>query len=244
MKKYSQYLNQLYNNKLLYERSIKPELKNNINRLKEVNDFKGILKEINIIISDIVLLSKNIQYDNIRYTINDNEIEINYTPELSALLLNFKNILIDLQDDWDLMNKIFQDGYRDIFLEITLKGKFNQIDILNGLPNFMKGLGLGQKIYKKLIKDFNFISSFYGVEPSIDSDMVWNKIVDDKEIYSFINDNNFVSFWNDIEFDTIIKKLKEFYKISGNKIYDNDFCIKYNMTQEELEKIIVINEKI
>ena len=45
---------------------------------------------------------------------------------------------------------------------------FNKIDILNGLPNFMKKLGLGKKIYKKLIKDFGYISSFSGYNPSIE----------------------------------------------------------------------------
>ena len=143
----------------------------------------------------------------------------------------------------EIINKIFQDGYRDLFLDIEIhKENLNKIDVLNGLPNFMKILGLGKKIYKKLIKDFNYISSFYGYNPSIDSDLVWNSVLDDNEVYSFINDNNIISFWNEYEYDEIIEKLKEFYKIPGEMFFDDDFLKKYNLNENELKQIIVQKE--
>jgi hypothetical protein len=70
-------------------------------------------------------------------------------------------LVIYLTDE--VHQRIFGDGYDDIYLEIEIDSELlNRIDIINGLPNFMKGIGLDKKIYKKLIKDFGFISSFNG----------------------------------------------------------------------------------
>jgi hypothetical protein len=154
-----------------------------------------------------------------------------------TLLKAFEAQIFNLDDE--LVNKIFNDGYQDLFLEITLdQNNLNKIDILNGLPIFMKNIGLGKKIYKKLIKKINYVSSFYGYEPSIDSDMTWLSILNDKEIYSFINDNNIISFWNEYEYGEIIEKLKLFYEHDGVKTFDDDFLLRYNLTDKKIEEIL------
>ena len=66
----------------------------------------------------------------------------------------------------------------------------------------MKYIGLGKKIYKKIIKDFGFISSFDGYEPSLDSSMVWESLANDKEIFTFTNDENIISFWYELNYET------------------------------------------
>ena len=109
---------------------------------------------------------------------------------------------------------------------------------MNGLPLFMKGLGLGKKIYKKLICDFGYISSYDGYEPSLDSSMVWESIVNDKELFTFSNDENLISFWNELEYETIIEKLKEFYEHKGNVQFDDDFLAKHNLTDLNLEELL------
>lgn len=235
---YKKYLEQFNINKELYEKSISSEIKSNIKRFNEVGDFKSLLNDLYKIIDNIKKLSLNIDYVDIKYKKENDELEIHYTTELNSLLSNFDVLLFDLYDNDVIMNKIFQDGYKDMFLEIKLSGIFNQLDILNGLPNFMKKLGLGQKIYKKLIKDFDYISSFYGIKPSIDSDMVWDKIADDKEIFTFLNDNNIICFWSDYKYENIIKILKEFYKHKGVIILDDDFCKKYNINTKNFLKNI------
>jgi len=238
MKNYTLYLNQLKLNQKLYELSMSKEKKEEINKLKQTEDFKIIIKEITLLIQKIKNSAKNIYYDDIRYQIIDDAIEIHYDANTSALLNTLKEVLFGLYENDEIMEKTFDGGYREMFLEISIDKNLNKIDILNGLPIFMKNIGLGKKIYKKLIKDFNYMSSFQGYEPSIDSNMVWDTIFDDKEIYSFSNDDNFISFWNDYSFDKIIEILKTFYKQSGNQIYDDDFLSKYKLTDIKLSNLI------
>jgi hypothetical protein len=116
----------------------------------------------------------------------------------------------------------------------------NRIDIMNGLPNFMKGIGLGKKIYKKLIKDFNYISTFDGYEPSIDSSMVWESLAKDDDIFTFTNDENIICFWNDYSYNDTIEKLKYFYKDSdiNNAQFDDTFLNRYNLTDDSLGEIL------
>ena len=208
-----------------------------IKRFRETNDFKSILNEINILINKIRTECINLDYIDIKYRLHNNNIEIRYNSELNALLNTLNEILYGLYDNNDIMDKIFQDGYRDLFLNIDLHHQ-NKIDINNGLPNFMKNLGLGKKIYKKLIKDFNYITSFYGYNPSIDSNMVWDTILSDENIFSFTNDDNIISFDKDYSFGDIVRELKIFFKIKGNKVFDDDFLKKYHLTDDQLKILL------
>jgi hypothetical protein len=105
----------------------------------------------------------------------------------------------------------------------------------------MKNKKLGIKIYKKIIKDFGFISSLYSDDASFDSNLVWYSILKDKEIYSFINGYNIISFWNEYDFDDIVLNLKEFFEKSGKIIIDDDFLIKYSLNEETfIEKYLNI----
>jgi hypothetical protein len=109
------------------------------------------------------------------------------------------------------------------------------------MPKFIKGIGLGKKIYKKLIKDFGYLSTFNGFEPSTDSSMVWNSIVKDAEIYSFVNNNNIISFWNKFNYNKLIDKLIEFYKNDSTSYqFDDDFLNEYNLTEDQLLKLIIV----
>ena len=88
--------------------------------------------------------------------------------------------------------------------------------------------------YKKLIKDLNFLSSLSGYQPSINSNMVWSSILDDKEIYSFLNGDNIISFYHTYSYKKICDKLKTFYEYKNSKIIlDDDFCIRYNIQDRD-----------
>lgn len=238
MRTYKEYLERIEHINKLYEQALSKEKKIKIKRFREVGDFKSILKELNILIEKIKTEIINVDYNNIEYKRNKKDIVIHYNDELLILLNTLNEILIKDWEDDNIMNKIFQDGYRDIFLHIELHGIFNQIHIMNGLPNFIKNIGLGYKIYKKMIRDFNYLSSFYGVEPSIDSDMTWDSILNDKEIYSFTNDDNIICFWYETEYEKIINKLKEFFKYDGDIRVDDDFLNNNNITDDDFLKII------
>ncbi|MFW6225938.1 MAG: hypothetical protein ACOC3V_03180 [bacterium] len=238
MKSYNDYLNKLLENKRLYELAISKEKRKDIKRFSEVGDFKSILNEINPIINNIRKELLDLNFNDIQYHYHKDNIEIRYNSKLNALLNSLNEILFYLYNNDEIMDKIFGNGYRDMFLNIELTGDLNRLVILNGLPDFMKNLGVGKKIYKKLIKDFNYVSSFYGFNPSMESDMVWDSIMDDNDIYSFLNDDNIISFWNEYNFDNIIVTLKDFYNIEGKRVFDDDFLIKYNLTDDELNDII------
>jgi DNA-binding MltR family transcriptional regulator len=109
---------------------------------------------------------------------------------------------------------------------------------MNGLPDFIKGIGLGKKIYKKLIKDLGYISSFNGYEPSVESSMVWRSIAKDEEVFTFTDDENIISFWNELDYNIIIEKLKEFYNNNFNNYQlDDDFIRKYQLNNDFIEKL-------
>ena len=234
MENYEEYLNKFKESKKLYEKAFSKEKIQKINRFKNSGDMKSLLNEITNIINTIK--NYDIDYNNIRYKILTDSIEIRYDATMSSLLTFLDDILIDCDDI--ILNKIYQDGYRDIFLNIELKGEFNQLHINNGLPNFIQGIDLGKKIYKKLIKDYSYLSSFNGVKPTIDSSMVWESILKDKDIFSFTNDDNIICFWNEEDYDIIVNKLKVFYKLKGNIQIDDDFIKKYNINEEKFIKII------
>ena len=104
---------------------------------------------------------------------------------------------------------------------------------MNGLPNFLMGLGLAKKMYKKFIKDLGYISSFSGGDTNIDSSMVWKSIATDQDLYTFCNDDNIISFWKDLDYDKIMKKLREFYYKRGKIVIDEVFLIRYKITRDE-----------
>lgn len=235
MKNYEKFLNEIINSKKIFEQAVNKKKISNIERFKNSDDIKSILKIYNDDITNIQTILKKIDYDDIQITTEDEYFIVEYDYISYTLLKAFEAKLFRIKHIPNILNKIFQDGYRDLFLEIEIHNDiFNKIDILNGLPNFLKNLGLGKKIYKKLIKDFNYISSFSGYEPSEDSDMTWNSILDDHEIFSFCNDNNIISFWYEVPYDEIINILSSFYKEPGKMVFDDDFLEKFNLTDDVL----------
>jgi hypothetical protein len=219
----------------LKEMAINKEKLKNINRANSSIDKKSILKKINVLIEELKNILINLNFDEIKYVNKEDYIEIYFNEQVSSYLTS---IYLEISKDSDISNKLIGDGYDDIVLQLELTGKFNQIDIMNGLPDFLKNIGLGKKVYKKLIKDFKYISSFVGNYNNLDSNMVWSSILQDKDIYSFTNDDNYISFWKDSEYDLIINKLKEFYKIKGKVEFDDDFLTNYKLTKKELESLI------
>jgi hypothetical protein len=238
IKTYSEILNYLKEDKIVYEKAMSPEKIANLKRLKDSGDFKSILKILNDDINLILNKCKDLSYDDIGYSMNDDIITISYGKHIHTLLSILKDKIENYSTD-DIDEKIFGGGWKDLFLEIEIdKKNLNKIDIINSLPNFMKNIGLGKKIYKKIIKDFGFISSFDGYEPSLDSSMVWESLANDKEIFTFTNDENIISFWYELNYETIIEKLSKFYKNKGFIQFDDDFLIKFNLNDKEMNNLI------
>jgi hypothetical protein len=240
IKTYSDILESHRESKLIFEKSMSSEKITNLKRLKDSGDLKSILKLLNVEIEEILDKCRILEYDNIDYTYKDDIITILYANNIMTSLSILKGKIKEYSSD-EINERIFGGGWKDIFLQIELDSNMlNRIDIMNGLPNFMKGIGLGKKIYKKLIKDFNYISTFDGYEPSIDSSMVWESLDKDDDIFTFTNDENIICFWNDYSYNDIINKLKDFYKESdiNNPQFDDTFLNRYNLTDDSLGEIL------
>ena len=234
---YSESLSTIKEGHDILERALNPDKLKNISRLRDANDIKSILNIIQKDIDRVVDLCKIINFDKIEYSDDNNIIEVNYNLIIFNLLNSIK-ISANSGGD-EIIDRIFSDGSDDMLLEIEIDDKLlNRIDIINSMPLFIKGIGLGKKIYKKLIKDFNYISTFNGYEPSIDISMVWDSIARDEDIFTFTNDDNIISFWNDYSYNDIISKLKIFYKTFGSYEFDDNFLDKYKLTEEDVLKIL------
>ena len=232
LKSYSQILESIRERVSITEMALNPDRLDNLKRFKDAGDISSSLKLIKPTLDRIINICKDTNYDDIVYSYKNDIVKISFNSIVFVLLATLKNDLNILGDE--IQQRIFGDEYDDIYLEVELdKDLLNKIDIMNGLPNFMKGIGLGKKIYKKLIKDFGFISSFNGYEPSLDSSMVWRSLATDSEIFTFTNDENIISFWNDLNYDLILEKLKLFYEQIGDIQIDNDFLKKYELSEEE-----------
>lgn len=237
IKSYSQILDSIKERVSIMEMALNPERIDKVKRFKDAGDISNSLKLIQPSLDKVVDICRNINYDDINYSYKNDLVKVSYNSVVLVLLATLKNDTDILGDE--VHQRIFGDGYDDIYLEIEIDSKLlNRIDIINGLPNFMKGIGLGKKIYKKLIKDFGFISSFNGYEPSLESSMVWRSLATDSEIFTFTNDDNIISFWSDLDYNLIIQKLKLFYQKKGKIQIDNDFLKKNELSEKELISLI------
>jgi hypothetical protein len=232
IKSYADILESVKERKLIAEQALNPIRIDKLKRLRDAGDVSKLLKELAPTIDQIIDICRNINYDDIEYSKANDIIKVSYKSPVVTLLSTLKDDTDILGDD--VYQRIFGDGYSDLYLEVELdKEMLNRIDIINGLPNFMKGIGLGKKVYKKLIKDFNFISSFNGYEPSLDSSMVFRSLLSDSDIFSFTNDENIICFWNELEYDFILENLKEFYNDKGDIQIDDDFLKKFELSESE-----------
>lgn len=237
IKSYSQILDSVKERVSIMEMALNPKRIDKVKRFKDAGDISNSLKLIQPSLDKVVDICRNINYDDINYSYKNDLVKVSYNSVVLVLLATLKNDTDILGDE--VHQRIFGDGYDDIYLEIEIDSELlNRIDIINGLPNFMKGIVLGKKIYKKLIKDFGFISSFNGYEPSLESSMVWRSLATDSEIFTFTNDDNIISFWSDLDYNLIIQKLKLFYQKKGKIQIDDDFLKKNELSEKELISLI------
>jgi len=243
-KKYIEEFKKINQNLEIFEKALSTEDRDKIDRLILSNQCEFVLKEFNRLIEELKIEIESMDFDEILINqLDSNNLEIRYSPKIRGILLYLDNKRVELKNSGDkekekIVEFLYKDGSEDIYLDISIQPPLNRIDVNNELPVFMRGLGLGKKIYKKLIKNLGFISSFKGYEPSIWSDLVWNKLSMDPDLYFFSNSDNFICFWNEIEFEEIIFKLKEFFKEKGERIFDNDFKIKFQLDDSKINEIL------
>ena len=240
IKKYEEFS---INEKSLSDKNIK-----NVNRFNKASDYIKIIKDLKNLKDYIRTNLSNIHYDDIKYSKKDyDNIDIYFNKEIKKKLINYYDISSECEDDdnYDKLSYNMEIGDIDNKLpNISLEGSLNNFDIMNGIPSFLRGIGLGKKIYKKIIKDFKYIKSSGAYDPSIESSMVFKSLAKDKEIYTFIYRDDILCIWNTYDYNKIIKLLKIYYNnldsYDINKtFFDDDFLKKYKLKDSDLFDIIM-----
>ena len=140
---------------------------------------------------------------------------------------------------------IYPDGEeRSFSTEIQLEpNNFNRIHLRIGIPTIFRGIGLGKKIYRAVIKKYGYIST-NKFDRTLDAINVWDSIRKDVDVYSFISMKDRMLCVNiDKRKDTIIKLLLKFFepdikermsgKIMNTYVLDTDFRMKF---YDDIEK--------
>lgn len=221
----------------IIERALSDVDLSKIGKLRKAKKYSEIVSIYNKRIDILKNLCVDLNYDEIRYKYVG-YYSVIFSKPIHKLLVGILDDLVE--EDEEVYDMVNRDGYDDPELCIEIDSdNLNRVDIMNGLPNFLLGLGLGKKTYKKLIKDLGYISSLSGGDVNLNSSMVWKSIAKDSELYTFCNDDNIISFWNGVNYDKIVIKLREFYyKKGSNIVFDSDFLNKYKLEREDLMKII------
>jgi len=134
---------------------------------------------------------------------------VEYNDVVKNCLQYIKQSIKDI--DEDLLVKIFSDGYRDLFLEIDINKKnLNEIHIMNGLPNFMKNLGIGKKIISNIIEKYHYIHLSNMKSTSFEFLTVFDSIVKDDNYYIFKKSNSILFASKKSITDKDITKIKKY----------------------------------
>lgn len=241
VQKYIDWLNFIKDYESVLEHSLSREKISKIDRFTKSEENKKLLNDLNHKTKDLKKTFQNLNFDQILLEKQEEDkhkdiYNVRYAESIEIKIKKLKEISnkldISLEDDYSF--------YPEIEID---KRYFNKIDIIDGIPKIIRGLGLGKKIYKKLIKEYDFISSIniYS-EPSIESSMVWHFLATDKDVYIFSNNDNFICFWKNYNPDKIISKLEEYFRYPYDNIQlDDDFI---SLHQDLIKKSDILNKLI
>jgi len=200
---------------------------------KEFNDLKTLLKKTNY---EYIETSKLKRSDDEWWCR-----VFSYGKEIDYKLNMLKNLIENIKDE-DLQEE-FKDMFNMFFVDIRIdKNNFNQIHIPVGIPTELRGVGVGYKIYKSILKKLNYISSDSNGVVTFYAKNVWNKLRQDKEIYTFLLDKKVMCV--NVEYKDIIKLLEKYYHDNillnkkDNILIDPTFVESGLLKGCDLEKII------
>jgi hypothetical protein len=160
------------------------------------------------LISQFIELSKQISFRDIRfnnwYGIGD-KYQASFPSEMELLRTQIQTKLKPNHKDYRKWQFIFDDIFPPL----------NRIHYQTGLPEQLKGIGLGYKLYKSLIYKLGWGCSEQNA--TIEAQRVWEKLFTDSEIIAFRSKNNdYLAMSLNIDPDeraSILRQWEEFYKI-------------------------------
>lgn len=234
---------------LLNEMALNDEQRSKIERFIDSNNSVQLEKELQNKIKEVQELIKNINYTDIKININKNNIYYIILPNQIEEKILF---ISQLCEKIDILNKneyykikYYSHAGYDHILYFTVKSTLmNKLDISSSLPTYIRGLHLGKKIYKKIIEEMGYISSHFNKiskhrKPKLASSKVWLSLSKDKDLYFFVNGNDFLIFSKDNMLYDMLNILYLFYdKIYGTYELDNDF-LKEHLNEEEFIRRVI-----
>jgi hypothetical protein len=169
--------------------------------------------------------NKELKYSQeiINYDISNFEVEVQYNNYKIYPDLNF----IKLYKKYCTENSIDSEDDLQFIIEILPEyplGGYNFIDVYNLLPLSLKGLSLGYKLYKLILRKVDFIMT--DKNSSNESINIWYSILKDDEVYSGTNNKFSIIIKKDIDdvkLKSILDKIGKF-----TLIYDDDLNTKIN----------------
>jgi len=186
--------------------------------LSKIKDSKLLLKKMNQKLEEIKEELKNITWQQIKllkipfYDKNKNSYHIKWNGKIDLQLSRLSSLVTNLEDkDDDVFQKLKIDTQRLIidFLEIDIEPNFfNSIHFPIDLPDFYKNIGLGVKIFRKCIEQFDFVSSSMtgSEQASFDAKLVFHHFFSSNDVYSVTKNNSGILLINK---NMNIQKIKE-----------------------------------
>lgn len=237
---YDEFIEKMYENVLSDEELSK--YSNFYDHYQDFDTLKDIRKELVNIKNSLVDVDYNdIKISKLKKIPYGHKCEIiGYTKNIDFKLIRLKDLIQRIEDEE--IQEDFRDLYNNILPDINIeKENFNRIHIIEGLPEGLKGIDLGYKIYKALLKKFNYLSSD-SRDVSYSAKGVWNKLRKDTDYYTFLKDKKVLCV--EINYKEIFKLLEKFYyknilnSDNSNILLDPDF-LKNNDVKNTLLKNII-----
>lgn len=208
------------------------------------------VKKTKLYIDELILELKN-EFSNlnkIKFSIDGEttdkiHLTTKYNANIDDIIRKLKIILEESEElSENFFNNIYPDGEeKDFYIEVEIeKNNLNRIHVPLGLPYILKGIGIGKKIYKSLIKQYKYLSSNY-LDRSMESLYVWNSIRKESDIYTFIFNEKILCIDDNLTFEEYENILLKYYKGLSDEhiIWDDDFKDKWikNIISSKLRKI-------
>lgn len=182
-------------------------------RLRRAALIKSNLEIINTLVGEIQQYLRDLTWQEIPLDIEPSDSITRYSLNIPAHIeTNYSSVLQILENETDANikkvyhNAIFGDP-REKSDGLTLTAQALHTDNNrvhypgNGLAIKFRNLGLGKKIYKRIIYDLGHITSYdtdpFGVpeQNTIDSDLIWHSLHTDNEVYCQTDGNKIIAIF-------------------------------------------------
>ena len=126
----------------------------------------------------------------------------------------------------DFLYKNGAEAYEIEHLEILLEETGHRIHINQGLPYYLRGLGIGYSVYKNFIKYIGWAQS--GGDALINAKLIWKKLLTDTDFYIIVSPNKIMAIDKNIIGKPYIlagTTLQNYTTKNNNKIYSDQNVI-------------------